>query len=666
MPPASARRKKNPAYEAESIKTLSDVEHVRRRPGMWIGSTEEPHHLLVEALDNAIDEAIIGETSRIEVTLNTDEGWADVQDFGRGIPVATNKKTGRSTMLMAVDTLKTGGKFGGDGVYQTSAGLHGVGVKATNFLSEWFEVEVSRGGKLHTARYEQGRNEDGASARKIPPKHKLRGKTGTRIRFKPDAEIFDTIAFDPGKVAELLEEASYTCPDCVFALAVDGELTEYHNPEGLKGRLEKLLADSEDAPEPQHEPLHVVNEDGTIEVVMVWTNSIDEDMRSYVNTKFVREGGTHEQGLRRAITTILQRHKDSKGLLTDDFRAGLYAVIHYKCNNPQFRGQTKDKLQTKGAAAEVSGAVQPFITQLFKDNPELERLIIERARALKSARRKFKDIKATLDKLASESRSRMPMPDKAALAPSCKPQDRELFLVEGDSAGGTAKRARDTSYQEVLPLRGKVINAQRSQPPQVLANKEIQAIAVMIGAGLDQVKTGDGCDPESGRVGKVFLLMDADSDGLHIASLVLAFLWTYMLPMVRAGRVFIVDSPLYRGTRGRERVYGSNLDEIQEQLPGASITRFKGHGEANPADLREYAMNPETRRAFQVTESRLARAQALMGSSVEPRRELLGLVPKPALPPGHIMVGGKPRKIRDLPADKKARVIAALKRVVEA
>lgn len=678
------KRKKAAAYGADQIKSLSDVDHVRLRPDMYIGSTDSDglHHIFIEALDNAIDENIAGFTDRIVVTLNDEEGWIEVFDYGRGIPVAKSKDTGRPTVLMAVDTLKTGGKFGDGGVYQTSAGLHGVGVKATNFLSEWFEVEVSRDGKLHSARYERGvlkRQPSGKAgggfkdllSRRAPKGHTFRGRSGTRIRFKPDREIFDTVNFDPARIAELLIEASFTCPTCTFEFRHGDTVEEYHNPDGLMGRLHKLIEDeitSQDSHiEMQHDPVYISTdiEDGertaAVEVAFAWTNGFDEYTRSYVNTKYVREGGTHETGLRRAVTTALSKFKGTSGLDTNDLRAGLFAVIHYKCNGPKFKGQTKDKLQTPEASRDVSGAVQAALAELFETDEDLLKFVIERAKSLKLARKRFKNMKAKLTEIESASKRRMPFPDKAALATSCKPEDRELFLVEGDSAGGTAKQARDSSFQEVLPLRGKVVNAEKGRPAQVLANKEIQAIAVMIGAGLDQVKTGDGCDPEKARVGKIMLLMDADSDGLHIATLVLTFLANYMLPMIRARKVFIVDSPLFLGTKGQKRVYGATVEEVLETLPGATITRFKGHGEADPEDLKTYAMAP-TRKLIQVTERALIRAKALMGSDAEPRRVLLGLTKEPKTPAGWFRVNGEYRRLAKLEDDVKTAILDILRK----
>lgn len=665
-------KKKKPAvrdYTADDIQALDGRSHVRLRSAMYIGD-RGAGHLLVEVIDNTIDEAVAGACSEVSVSVEADGESVvvfEVSDNGRGIPVAQNKKEKRPTCLLVFDRLQTGGKFAAGGAFGAGVGLHGVGAKATNFLSTFFEFWTHRDGKVYYARYEDGLPV--LDPKGLPKKAKrvqngeplfCLGKSdgaGTRVRFSPDPQFFEEeelVEYDIDWLKVLLREASYVVPQAAFTLSHNGvDLGTFKSEDGLRERLDDKLAEYAKVhtlPQMQHEPIRVdflhegddPNDMHKVELVAAWTNAVDAQQVTYVNTKHMVNGGSHETGVKLAVTRVIQKlakEADLKGLATDDFRAGLFYVMHYGTAVPKFVGQTKDKLANKDASGNVSRAITAAFEKLFEDNPDLLSWIIERAKALKDQRRKMRSARDTFAKIEAQGRRAMPLPDKAALSPRCKPEDRELFLVEGASAGGTAKMARDSEYQEVLPLRGKVINSESTDPLRVLQNAEIQAMAALIGAGLDQTSVGDGCDPSKSRVGKVVLLMDADSDGLHIASLVLAFLWTFMRPVIRAGMVYVVDSPLWRATKGKKRVYGATLAEVQAALPGAErYTRFKGHGEAQAAELQEYAMHLATRKLIRVTEEGLADAKLLMGNAGDEKRELLG-VPKQEFVLPEVVIG---------------------------
>lgn len=622
-------------YGAESIKSLSFVDHVRRRPAMYVTDTGSAglHQLVWEVVDNGVDEYLAGHNVYIEVRLEKD-GSCTVIDHGRGIPVGRDSE-GVSALTRAVGILMSGGKFDDD-TGRISAGLHGVGVKATNYLSSVFEVEVLRNSSKEkgcfSARFEKGLLTQDVQkikqqAKKWPDSALRQSSSGTVVRFRPDEEIFGKFSWSPDWIKKTLRETSFTCPGLTLVFRQFDEKgqcdhEEYRSDEGLTGRLKELISEYET--EFRHDPI-VVKTDN-VEVSLAWTfSSRDERVVSYVNTKFMEDGGTHETGLRRAVTTVINRHKEAAGLDPKDFRAGLFAVVHYKTPKPQFKGQSKSRLNNKEADGHVSRACTDQLQAFFDANPDLAEFLIERAKELSKIRSRMKSLDKVLSKIESKSSGSSVLPGKLASAPNCQPKDRELYLVEGNSAGGSAKKARDPHYQEVLPLRGKLLNAVRASPESVLRNAEIQDIIAAIGVRPDAIIEGDSCDPAKARVGRVLLLMDADPDGQHIVTLVVGFFMKFLRPLVREGRLYVVQSPLFVGKKGTQRVFGDTLAEVQQKLPGAKVTRLKGHGEAEPDEVQAYAMNPISRRLIQVQDKQGDVVFELLGKDVDPRRDLLGL-----------------------------------------
>lgn len=638
-------------YGSEQIQHLEGREHVRLRPEMYIADREAAgvHQLLWEVVDNGVDEFLAGHCKRVSVRLEQATNTITVTDDGRGIPYAVNEKQGQSALFMAVGLLNTGGKFG-KAVYAESAGLHGVGVKATNFLSSTFEATSFGKDAAHIVRFKKGvavtAAPKGAQGGPIPGsvfkvQADEKAKRGTRIKFTPDSDIFGDVKFDVAIIQAAFKNAMYVCPGLKFVLTVVGEGGEaetftFYSANGLLGLLDEWTVGLAR----HHEPVHIKTDD--VEVAFCWTSGEGERFTSYVNTKKVPDGGTHETGFRRACTTVL-----TKAIASDvdssDLREGLFAAIHFKSKTPRFQGQAKTKLLNPEADGIVSRACQPALEALFNENESLKKLIVDRAVELSKARAKFKSVRGTLAKLEVASKSSMVLPGKLLSSPGAKPQDRELYLVEGDSALGSCRYARNPTYQEALPLRGKVRNVERVGDDTALKNQEIQNIIVSIGCGIDQVRTGDGCRPENARVGKVYLLADADPDGHHINSLLTAFFLIYMAPMVEQGRVYVIKSPLYIGKRGDKRVFGDSLEELKKAFNGESHTvkRLKGHGEANVDEIKSYAFDPETRRTIMLSSAGREHARRLMSADVDSRKVLLGLE--------RGQIGHAPRRF-DLPA----------------
>lgn len=623
------------AYSADHINTLDDRAHVRRTLGMYVGGggADGMNQLLWEVVDNCVDEHLAAHNQFVSVTIDAD-GYATVEDHGRGVPVEAHSVTGIPAVIMAYSHLKTGGKFrieGKEGAFSAATtGLHGTGVKATNFLSESFSVETRRKNGVYRVEWRADlvtpSNLTGIGKLvKVADKAKT---TGTTVRFLPERTIFPQIEWDENRIKTVLRELAFTCPGCLFRLDYRGRVTEYQTEAGLRGRFDEMLAEAK--AEPKHDVVThnvKVNDDLFYEIVFAWTNDVrDERFVSYVNTKPVVEGGTHETGIRRAITNIVSKKKEAKGLELKDFRAGLYAVVHIKMTHPEFKGQTKNRLNNAELDGLMSRSFQPLLVELFAKHPELLDGIIARAAELKKARKSFKELEKTIAAIDSRSKGRVPLPGKLAGAPNCKASEREIFLVEGDSAGGSAKKARDPYCQEVLPLKGKILNVIQASTEAALKNDEVQNIIAALGCGIDQMGVeGEGCKPEKARVARVYLLMDADPDGQHIMTLVLAFFETFMRPMLADGRVFVVDSPLFVGKKAKARVYGYTQEEVQSALPGCQIVRLKGHGEAQPEELQHYAMDTESRKTIKVSPDGGAVLRSLMGKDVAPRRKLLGL-----------------------------------------
>lgn len=622
-------------YGADQIRELEGAEHVRTRPAMYIEDRGENglHQLLWEVVDNSVDEYLQNANDEVHVSIDTQRGIAVVSDRGRGIPVEVSEKTGRSALVSAYGRLMTGGKFGQKGsAYSTSAGLHGVGSKATNFLSTVFVATSYRKehDKGYTVKFRKGiLVEPEKPSKRFPGLSATShvGYSGMVVKFQPDPEIFGDAKFDPERVAHVLTQTGYTCPGLLITLTVDGVQTlSVRNTGGMMALLEDRLKEA--GAVAQHDPLLIqvqpTSELPGIELALCWANVPGEHVSSFVNTKYMPDGGTHVTGLRRAITNALLKHTKEK-VEPSDLREGVFAAMHYKCTDPEFQGQTKSALRTRNADGNVSRVVTPQIEGLIATNEALRDAIVARAVELRKARSKFRDVQASLAKIAASSSSRVLLPTKLLACYDCDADEREIMFVEGDSAKGSCRLARDPYFQEVLSLKGKVPNAFRTSPQKLIQNTEIADIVAALGCGVDVLTVGDGCKPENARHARIFLLADADPDGAHIESLILAFLMRHMQPMIEAGRIFIVSSPLFIGKKGGKRVFGNTKQEIHRQLPGASITRLKGQGEANVDEIRDYAFNLEKRDVTQVTLDAFDVAWRLMDADPSDRKLLLGL-----------------------------------------
>lgn len=618
-----------PKYDAGSIKVLKDAAHVRERPGMYIQNTgsEGLHQLIKEVLDNAVDEYMAGHVTEITVTHYGD-GSVSVQDNGRGIPTEKHPETGKPTVETIFTVLGAGGKFDRN-AYSVSAGLHGVGVTVVNALSEWTHVRTVRKRTEWKQSFSRGKATSKVS--RVADGRLL--KKGTIVHFLPDYNGSESFKGFKGTVHHSvlrgwLETLKYLCPGLRFTLLDDehGTRENFKSSEGLSEYVSQL------AKEAGSKPLHprpFVFQGKTLDVSMLWTDEDTEATRSFVNSSPTPEGGTHLDGVLRLVSKLLKKqHTGSEKVASTDLRAGLVVAVHLRHTDPHFKGQTKDQLTNTEVESEVQSLLEGSLESFLQANRDLVNTVVSRAVALSKARDKFKAEQSTIRKMVVYKASkRGVLPGKLAEAPNCKPHERELFICEGDSAGGSIKFARDAGYQEVLGLKGKIPNASRIPVAKFLSNKEIQDIITCIGT-----KTGDLCEPDKCRVGKVLLLPDSDPDGQHIAALCLAFFSLYMLPLIETEMLFIVDAPLFVADFKGKRYYGHSLQEVRSKLPSngkkAPTVRLKGHGEANPEEVQEYAMNPETRKLIRITSGEDAEAhiERLMGSDGSARKLLLGVV----------------------------------------
>jgi DNA gyrase subunit B len=652
------KESKQAEYSAKNINVLKGLEAVRKRPAMYIGdvSSRGLHHLVNEVVDNSIDEAMVGYCDKIDVQINKN-GSVTVADNGRGIPVDIHPVEKRSALEVVMTVLHAGGKFDKSS-YKVSGGLHGVGVSVVNALSETLKVEVKRDGNIYFQEYKRG----------IPVKpvkeigKTKRGERGTSVTFYPDPEIFKVTEFRFDILAERMRELAYLNKNITINIKDErngGEEVSYH----FKGGLIEFVKYLDASRQALHKTVYIEGEkDNTpVEIAFQYTDGYSENIFSYVNNINTHEGGTHLVGFKTALTRTLNNYayknnliKEGKITLTgDDFREGLTGVLSVRVAEPQFEGQTKTKLGNSETKSAVEMLVGEKLAEFLEENPPVGKKIIEkcmRAAEAREAARKARDLSRRKNALDN-----MNLPGKLADCSITDPEHCEIYIVEGDSAGGSAKQGRDRKFQAILPLRGKILNVEKAKLNKILENNEIRAMISAIGAGL-----GAEFDHSQARYGKIILMTDADVDGSHIRTLLLTFLYRHMKDLITAGKVYIAQPPLYKIKKGKEEFYAydeKERDQIlkrlkidgkekekkkaeekteelvgeesteEKEIKGVVISRYKGLGEMNPEQLWETTMNPETRTILQVTLESAANAdkifETLMGDDVEPRKEFI-------------------------------------------
>ncbi|CYU70792.1 DNA topoisomerase IV subunit B [Streptococcus suis] len=621
-------------YNDDAIQVLEGLDAVRKRPGMYIGSTDGNglHHMVWEIVDNAVDEALSGFGDRIDVTINKD-GSLSVSDRGRGMPVGMHA-TGKPTVEVIFTVLHAGGKFG-QGGYKTSGGLHGVGSSVVNALSSWLEVEITRDGAVYKQRFERG-GKPVTTLEKIGTAPK--SKTGTKVTFMPDDTIFSTTDFKFNTIAERLKESAFLLKQVTMTLTDErtGEQEEYHYENGVQDFVSYLNEDKETLTP----VLYFEGEDAgfQVQVAMQYNDGYSDNILSFVNNVRTKDGGTHETGLKLAITkamndyarkTNLLKEKD-KNLEGSDYREGLSAVLSILVpeEHLQFEGQTKDKLGSPLARPVVDGIVSDKLTFFLLENGELASNLVRKAIKARDAREAARKARDESRNGKKNKKDKGLLSGKLTPAQSKNPAKNELYLVEGDSAGGSAKQGRDRKFQAILPLRGKVINTAKAKMADILKNEEINTMIYTIGAGV-----GSDFTLEDVNYDKIIIMTDADTDGAHIQTLLLTFFYRYMRPLVEAGRVYIALPPLYKMSKGKGKTEkiayawsDGELEDLRKDFgKGFILQRYKGLGEMNADQLWETTMNPETRTLIRVTIEDLARAErrvsVLMGDKVEPRRK---------------------------------------------
>jgi DNA gyrase subunit B len=615
-------------YTAASIQVLEGLEAVRRRPGMYIGSTDDRglHHLVWEVVDNSIDEAMAGHATTILVTIKKD-GMVVVQDDGRGVPVGKHS-TGKDALEVVHTVLHAGGKFGGGG-YKVSGGLHGVGVSVVNALSSWMRVESARDGNVWSQEYERGKPK--SSVKKEGPQGQRRG---TRTMFIADADIFETVDFSFDLISQRLRESAYLTKGVWITLIderVDRERSFYFEG-GLQSFVRHLNRNKETL---HNRPIYVERKEGStaVEVALQYNDSYTENVLAFANNINTVDGGTHVTGFRAALTSSLNDWARRAGILKDsdpnlsgeDVREGLTAVISVKLTDPQFEGQTKAKLGNAEVKGQVQTAVVDSLGQYLDENPADGRRILEKcltAARAREAARKARDLvirKGALDGLS--------LPGKLADCQERDPARSELYIVEGDSAGGSAKQGRDRRFQAVLPLRGKLLNVEKARLDKILSSENVRPLIIALGAGI-----GETFDGAKLRYHRIIIMTDADVDGAHIRTLLLTFFYRHMPEVVEAGYLYIAQPPLYRISTGKVTRYAQSEQEreriIKEfNVKNLSVQRFKGLGEMNADQLWETTMNPETRTLLRVDSENAALADEiftmLMGEKVGPRKEFI-------------------------------------------
>ncbi|WP_194251195.1 DNA topoisomerase (ATP-hydrolyzing) subunit B [Fusobacterium pseudoperiodonticum] len=622
------------SYEAQNITVLEGLEAVRKRPGMYIGTTSERglHHLVWEIVDNSVDEALAGYCNKIEVKILPDN-IIEVVDNGRGIPTDIHPKYGKSALEIVLTVLHAGGKFENDN-YKVSGGLHGVGVSVVNALSEWLEVEVRKEGNVYYQKYHRGKPEEDV---KIIGSCEA-NEHGTTVRFKADGDIFETLVYNYFTLSNRLKELAYLNRGLTIILSdlrKDEKKEEIYKFDG--GILDFLNEIVKEEATIIDKPFYVSSEQDNVgvDVTFTYTTSQNEVIYSFVNNINTHEGGTHVQGFRTALTKVINDVGKAQGLLKDkdgklmgnDIREGVVAIVSTKIPQPQFEGQTKGKLGNSEVSGIVNSIVSSSLKIFLEDNPAITKIVVEKILNSKKAREAAQKARElVLRKSVLEVGS---LPGKLADCTSKKAEECEIFIVEGDSAGGSAKQGRDRYNQAILPLRGKIINVEKAGLHKSLESSEIRAMVTAFGTSI-----GDTFDISKLRYGKIILMTDADVDGAHIRTLILTFLYRYMRELINEGNIYIACPPLYKVSSGKQIVYAYNdlelknvLAQMNQDNKKYTIQRYKGLGEMNPEQLWETTMNPDGRLLLKVSVDNAREADMLfdklMGDKVEPRREFI-------------------------------------------
>jgi DNA gyrase subunit B len=626
-------------YTAGQIQVLKGLEAVRKRPGMYIGSTGPRglHHLVYEVVDNSVDEALAGHCSYIEVYLRADDSVTVVDD-GRGIPVDVHPGEGKPGVEVAMTMLHAGGKFDKES-YKVSGGLHGVGVSVVNALSEWLHVEVRRDGRIYRQSYARG-----LKATELEVVGKVKG-TGTTVTFKPDSEIFAELRYNFDTLSNRLREMAFLNRGLRITIVDERDLDgkgphreEYHYEGGIVEFVEYLRG--------SRKPLHAkvvyieaAREEAEIELALQYDDGYQENTFTFVNNINTHEGGSHLTGFKAALTRTLNDYARKNGFLKkeldtlsgEDMREGLTCVLSVKVKEPQFEGQTKTKLGNSEVRGAVEQVVNEKLATFLEENPSVARVIIDKA--VQAARARLAARKARELVRRKNALEGMVLPGKLADCSITDPALCEIYLVEGDSAGGSAKQGRDRNFQAILPLRGKILNVEKSRLDKILSNEEIRTIISAIGTGIGE----DEFSTKNARYGKIIIMTDADVDGAHIRTLLLTFFYRHMRQLIEEGMIFIAQPPLYRVAKGKEEHYAYNEEEREllvarfngrsEGKVNLNIQRYKGLGEMNPEQLWKTTMDPETRTILQVTLEDAVEADSifstLMGDEVEPRRRFI-------------------------------------------
>lgn len=629
----------NPQYSADSIQALEGMEHVRMRPSMYIGDlgVRGLHHLVYEVVDNSIDEALAGHCDIITVIINEDNSIT-TEDNGRGIPIGMHKKEGVSALEVVMTKIGAGGKFDKDS-YKVSGGLHGVGVSCVNALSEQLKATVYRDGKIWEQTYERGKP--------LAPVEAVgdSDKNGTVVTFKPDPQIFQQVLeYNYDTLAQRMRELSFLNKGITIKLTdkrrkdEEGNFIEetFHSDEGLKEYIRFLDSNRESIIQ------EVISMEGEkngipVEVAMIYNTSFNENLHSYVNNINTHEGGTHLSGFRRGLTTTLKKYADASGLLDklkfeiagDDFREGLTAIVSVKVAEPQFEGQTKTKLGNREVSAAVSQSVSEMLENYLEEHPNDAKIIVQKVILAAQARHAARKAREMVQRKTVMTGGGLP-----GKLSDCSEQDPslcEVFLVEGDSAGGTAKQGRDRNFQAILPLRGKILNVEKAMQHKVFENEEIRNIYTALGVTIGTEEDSKALNLEKLRYHKIVIMCDADVDGSHISTLILTFFFRYMKELIESGYIYIATPPLYLVKKGAKKSYAwddDQRDRLQQEFgAGSSIQRYKGLGEMNAEQLWDTTMNPEMRTLRRVTIDNGGEADRifsmLMGDEVPPRREFI-------------------------------------------